>query len=136
MSQNVICDVYTGEALNDISYDIDHFVPWSFVMNDELWNLMPMDSSLNSSKSNKLPAWNPFFVNFVNNQFIMYESIYSNEAIHKLYEKCYRDNLHSLWANQELYIPGNDRDTFANILEKNMRPLYDSARRQGYQLWN
>lgn len=136
MSQNVICDVYTGEALNDISYDIDHFVPWSFVMNDELWNLMPMDSSLNSSKSNKLPAWNPFFMNFVNNQFIMYESIYSNEAIHKLYEKCYRDNLHSLWANQELYIPGNDRDTFANILEKNMRPLYDSARRQGYQLWN
>ena len=136
MSQNVICDVYTGEALNDISYDIDHFVPWSFVMNDELWNLMPMDSSLNSSKSNKLPAWNPFFVNFVNNQFIMYESIHSNEAIHKLYEKCYRDNLHSLWANQELYIPGNDRDTFANILEKNMRPLYDSARRQGYQLWN
>lgn len=42
-------------------YDIDHFIPWSFVMNDELWNLMPMDASLNSSKSNRLPKWNPFF---------------------------------------------------------------------------
>ena len=33
-------------------------------MNDELWNLMPMDASLNSSKSNRLPKWNPFFQNF------------------------------------------------------------------------
>ncbi|MFR7631082.1 MAG: HNH endonuclease signature motif containing protein [Lachnospira eligens] len=29
---------------------MDHFIPWSFVMNDELWNLMPMDSSLFSKK--------------------------------------------------------------------------------------
>ena len=35
---------------NDVSkkqYDVDHFVPWSFVMNDELWNLMPMNFSEN-----------------------------------------------------------------------------------------
>ena len=135
MSEGEIHDIFTGKILNDKLYDIDHFIPWSFVMNDELWNLMPMDSGLNSSKSNKLPAWDPFFVNFMNNQFIMYEAIYKNESIHKLYEKCFRDNMHSIWANQELYIPGNDKNTFANILEKNMRPVYDSARRQGYQMW-
>lgn len=43
-------DVFTGKPVNTKQYDIDHFIPWSFVMNDELWNLMPMDSSLNSSK--------------------------------------------------------------------------------------
>ncbi len=37
------------------------FIPWSFVMNDELWNLMSIDSSLKSSKSNKLLRWEPFF---------------------------------------------------------------------------
>ena len=104
-------------------------------MNDELWNLMPMDSSLNSSKSNKLPHWDPFFERFAHNQFIMYEMVQSTETIHKLFENCYRDNIHSIWANQELYRPKNTREEFYNILEKNMRPVYDSARRQGYQVW-
>lgn len=43
-------DVFTDEPMQPKKYDIDHFIPWSFVMNDELWNLMPMDSSLNSKK--------------------------------------------------------------------------------------
>lgn len=55
-----IKDVFTGQPVKETQYDVDHFIPWSFVMNDELWNLMPMDSSLNSSKSNRLPKWNPF----------------------------------------------------------------------------
>ena len=98
-------DVFTGNPIVTRQYDVDHFIPWSFVMNDELWNLMPMDSSLNSSKSNKLPT-------------------------------CYRDNLHSIWAGQELYRPGNSKEEFYNILQKNMQPVYDSARRQGYEIWN
>ena len=47
-------DIMEVQEIRDV-YDIDHFIPWSFVMNDELWNLMPMDASLNSSKSNRLP---------------------------------------------------------------------------------
>ena len=136
MTDNEICDVFNGDTLNGKSFDIDHFVPWSFVMNDELWNLMPMDSSLNSSKSNKLPPWEPFFKGFASNQFLMYERISSSDDMHRLYEKCYKDNLHSIWANQELYIPGNTKEQFFNILEKNMIPVYDSARRQGYQMWD
>lgn len=136
MTANEICDVFNGDSLNGKSFDIDHFVPWSFVMNDELWNLMPMDSSLNSSKSNKLPPWEPFFKGFASNQFLMYERISLSDDMHRLYEKCFKDNLHSIWANQELYIPGNTKEQFFNILEKNMRPVYDSARRQGYQMWD
>lgn len=129
-------DVFTYETIDISEFDIDHFVPWSFVMNDELWNLMPMDSSLNSIKSNKLPRWEPFFERFADNQYMMYEEIYSKDEIHRLYEKCYKDNLHSIWANQELYKPGNTREIFFGILEKNMRPVYDSAKRQGYQVWD
>ena len=135
MTTNPIHDVFNDSVLDINEYDVDHFVPWSFVMNDELWNLMPMDSSLNSSKSNKLPKWDPFFRRFAANQFLMYEEICDKESIRKLFEKCYKDNLHSIWANQELYRQGNSKDTFYNILETNMRPVYESARRQGYQLW-
>lgn len=129
-------DVFTDKPVLPRQYEVDHFIPWSFVMNDELWNLMPIDSSLNSSKSNRLPKWEPFFVRFAKNQFIMYQLIHERNEIRKLYEACYRDNLHSLWAGQELYRKGNTEIEFYNILQKNMQPLYDSARRQGYEVWN
>ena len=130
-----ISDVFTGKKIIPDQYDIDHFIPWSFMMNDELWNLMPMDSSLNSSKSNRLPLWDPFFRRFSDNQFIMYQLINQKPEIHRLFEQCWRDNLHSIWAGQELYRPGNSKETFDAILSKNMRPVYDSARRQGYEIW-
>lgn len=129
-------DVFTDQPVVSKQYDVDHFIPWSFVMNDELWNLMPMDSSLNSSKSNRLPKWNPFFERFARNQFLMYGLIHEKSGIRKLYEACYRDNLHSIWAGQELYRKGNTETEFYNILQKNMQPVYDSARRQGYEIWN
>lgn len=129
-------DVFTGEVVAPKAYDVDHFIPWSFVMNDELWNLMPMDSSLNSAKSNKLPKWDPFFERFAENQYLLYGFIHEKPGIHKLFEGCYRDNLHSIWAGRELYCKGNSREQFYNILQKNMQPMYDSARRQGYEVWN
>ncbi len=131
-----VSDVFTGELVVAGKYDIDHFIPWSFVMNDELWNLMPMDSSLNSSKSNRLPLWDPFFRKFADNQYMLYQLIHEKPGIHKLYEACWRDNLHSIWAGQELYRPGNSKEEFEAILNKNMRPVYDSAMRQGYEVWN
>lgn len=136
MKVQEIRDVFTGQPVKEKQYDVDHFIPWSFVMNDELWNLMPMDSSLNSSKSNRLPKWNPFFEVFAENQYLMYEMINERPELHKRFEACYRDNLHSIWAGQELYRKGNTREVFYNILEKNMMPVYDSARRQGYEIWN
>lgn len=129
-------DVFTESPVVSRQYDVDHFIPWSFVMNDELWNLMPMDASLNSSKSNRLPKWNPFFQRFAANQYLLYGLIHEKAGIRKLFESCYRDNLHSLWAGQELYRKGNSREEFYHILQKNMQPVYDSARRQGYEIWN
>ena len=129
-------DVFTGEAVVPKQYDVDHFIPWSFVMNDELWNLMPMDSSLNSAKNNRLPKWDPFFARFAENQYLLYGLIHGKAGIYKLFEACYRDNLHSIWAEQELYRKGNSKEEFYGILQKNMQPVYDSARRQGYEIWN
>ena len=130
-----ITDVFKDELIQKGAYDVDHFIPWSFVMNDELWNLMPMNSSLNSVKSNRLPQWDKFFVKFAKNQFTMYELVHEKPGIRRLYEACYRDNLHSIWASQELYRKGNSREEFYGILERNMRPVWESARRQGYEIW-
>ena len=136
MELQEINDVFTDKPINPAAYAVDHFIPWSFVMNDELWNLMPMDPPLNSSKGNRLPIWEDYFLRFAKNQYTMYQLVHERDGIRDLFEKCYRDNLHSIWANKELYIKGNSDVEFYGILEKNMRPVYDSAERQGYEFWD
>ena len=128
-------NVFMEGDINRESYAVDHFIPRNFVMNDELWNLMPMDPIQNMQKNKKLPAWNDYFEQFANKQFIMYELSHEKPGLQKLYKHCYKDNLHSIWAVQELYRKGNSPSEFINILGKNMQPVYDSARRQGYEIW-
>ena len=136
VSNRPIWDIYTGQLLTGNQFDLDHYIPWSYVTNDELWNLTPMDGRLNSSKSNKLPKWEAYFRSLAKNQYFLYEMIFSNELVRKQFEKCRRDNLNAIWAAESLYVEGNSEEQFRNILEHNMKPLYESARLQGYELWN
>ena len=129
-------DLYSGAPLTAKEYDLDHFIPWSFTMSDELWNLAPADASLNAAKNNRLPRWDVFFPGFAGNQYLLYRLKEERRPIRALYMSCLKDNMHSLWAEQQLYRPGNTREEFVAILEKNMRPVYDSARIQGYEIWN
>ncbi len=57
--------IYTGAKLTIGNYAIEHFIPYSFITHDLIWNLIPAYPSFNSSKSDKLPSmekyFNPFF---------------------------------------------------------------------------
>jgi len=130
-----IHDIYSGASLDMKKYDLDHFIPWSYVANDEIWNLTPMDSKLNSSKSNHLPDWDIYFQNLASIQYSLYTTIFKYENIRKKFEKCRRDNLNAIWASESLYIEGNSKDRFVNVLEQNMKPIYNSAYLQGYDIW-
>ena len=72
--------------------------------------------SLDFVESNKLPKWDPFFNRFAANQYMLYETIYRKDRIYRLFEACYKDNLHSIWAGQVLYRKGNSKEEFYNIL--------------------
>lgn len=129
-------DIYTGAILEPSGFDLDHFVPWSYVTNDELWNLIPMDSSLNSSKSNRLPEWDLYFKLMAKAQYNLYKAIFAYDQVRERFEKCRRDNLNAIWASEQLYIEGNSQERFCNILEHNLHPIYESAKLQGYGIWN
>lgn len=47
--------IYSNEPISSSNFDLDHFIPWSFVCHDQLWNLIPADPNHNSSKGNSLP---------------------------------------------------------------------------------
>lgn len=69
--------IYTGNSLTTHNYDLDHFLPWSFVAHNQLWNLIPADKSINSSKSNHIPVLEQFFDNFVDMQNTFVKTAYS-----------------------------------------------------------
>lgn len=56
-----ITDCYTRKVLNKDNFEqlgkleIDHFIPWSFIVNDEIWNLTLIFKRMNINKSNDLP---------------------------------------------------------------------------------
>mgnify|MGYP004574452569 FL=1 len=135
MNLRPVYDIYSEQKMTEENLTIDHFVPWSFVANDELWNLMPMESRLNSSKNNKLPVWDKYFKTFADNQFMMFECVQKKEKVMEIFGKCYRDNLVAPWSLEQLYVSGCEKETFCNVLEKNLRPIYDSAKIQGYGMW-
>ncbi|WP_130854974.1 HNH endonuclease domain-containing protein [Olivibacter jilunii] len=56
--------IYTGKILHKKQYHVEHFIPYSFVSHDQIWNLIPCDNSFNISKSNKLPILDKHFEAF------------------------------------------------------------------------
>jgi len=46
--------VWSGKLVN--SYDIDHIIPFATWKNNDLWNLLPVMSTLNNKKSDKIPS--------------------------------------------------------------------------------
>lgn len=47
-------DIYSDQPLTG-KFAIDHFLPWSFVAHDLMWNLAPVDTVTNARKGNALP---------------------------------------------------------------------------------
>lgn len=54
-SQHPLSCFYTGQVLNAKSFALDHFLPHVYVVHDQLWNLLPADSSVNSRKGAMIP---------------------------------------------------------------------------------
>jgi hypothetical protein len=48
--------IYSDVSLSANRLSLDHFLPWSFVVHDQLWNLIPTLPEVNSAKSNSIPA--------------------------------------------------------------------------------
>lgn len=49
-----VCDIYSKATLGP-AFSIDHFLPWSFVAHDQIWNLLPVQRQTNSAKGDSFP---------------------------------------------------------------------------------
>ncbi|MCM1025874.1 MAG: HNH endonuclease [Roseburia sp.] len=62
---------YCGKPLKADSIDVDHFIPWSFIKDDNLWNLVLACPACNRGKNDRLPDGR-FLANIIDrNQHIL-----------------------------------------------------------------
>ena len=79
--------IFTNTALNINHYALDHFIPHAFVSHDLIWNLVPIDSNFNSTKSDKLPNMETHFDGFFKLQKSAFEIIQHHSPKSKLLEE-------------------------------------------------
>lgn len=56
--------IYTNSKLEIGKFAVEHFIPYSFVSHDLMWNLIPADPSFNCRKNDKLPSMDDYFDKF------------------------------------------------------------------------
>ena len=132
---NPVPNIYGDGLLSSSDISLDHFVPWSYVAHDELWNLVPTTRSLNSSKSNSLPNWELFFPPLCNVEYMSYEAVWTDDKVHMVFDRCAQEHINSDEARLKLYRPGLSREAFSQHLEELILPSYKAAQNVGFGEW-
>ncbi|NFD30030.1 HNH endonuclease [Clostridium botulinum] len=131
-------DIYTGKDFIKENYEIygglsiDHFIPWSFVLHDEMWNLVPTFKNINSSKSDKLLNYNRYINDFCDMQYM---------AVTYILEKRKQKDLESYIDalkidNFQEYLKYKPKEDFTKKLKQCISPLYQIAENQGFEVMN
>jgi len=132
---NIYCDD-VGALITKSDISLDHFVPWSYVSHDELWNLVPTTQRLNSSKNNNLPSWEKYFHKLCDIEYTAYKCIWSDDETKRLFLKCKKDHLNSNDVISKLYKEGISKQEYCLRLEELIRPSYVAALNLGFPVWN
>ena len=121
--------IYTDKELHPQDYDLDHFIPWSFVSHDLLWNLIPSDGSINSSKSNKLPDLDFYLPKLAELQHRSIKTILNANKEPKVLE----DYISLGYTAKELADMNDDR--FRELYERTFNPISQIALNMGFETW-
>lgn len=144
--KGIICasnelDIYTGNVFNESNYkifgnvSIDHFIPWSFIGHDMIWNLVPTFKNVNSSKSDNLPNLDKYFDCFLDKQIKLIEYLRQTKGNIKVFEDYFAidsklDIRSIIDIKNELNILKIKDD-----IKKTITPLYQIAYNQGFNIW-
>lgn len=122
--------IYTGREIHIGNYAVDHFMPWSFVAHDQLWNLIPADNSINSSKSDKLPPLDRYLQKMAEEHRkairIYLEAGKKESAL---------DDFSSLGYTPRDLLTLN-RERFLTAYQQTFNPLFQIAQNMGYEVWS
>lgn len=114
--------IYSGEIITRQNLSLDHFLPWSYVAHDQLWNIIPAPKSINSSKSNCLPSEH-YFKDFTQLQYQAVQFYLKKKKTNLLedYDQIFRTDLRQI-----------SKEEFADTLQKHFMPHFQTAKNLGF----
>jgi hypothetical protein len=111
---------YSGEKLESISHD--HFLPWSFLGSDPIYNFVPSLKSVNSSKSNIIPD-KSYMGEFSTFQYAIFKYLLEFDQKSTILESFIAD----LHLDSDMPI-----EIFSEKVETFYSPLFLTAENQGF----
>jgi hypothetical protein len=121
--------VYSRQIIQVDRMTLDHFIPWSFVAHNRLWNLIPVPKSVNSSKSNNLPSIEKYLDRLVGLQI---------QALHLNKEMMTQEQWNNLIEPYQLDLGISSdhifhKETLKGRYKATMSPLVDIASNMGFR---
>lgn len=117
-------DIYSERALG-ANFAIDHFLPWSFVVHDLLWNLTPVEQATNSSKNDVLPDLDLYLPRLAKLHFSAVEAAKRRPKLLEDYTDCFKLDATRLLALGEDGVAAKYREVIL--------PQAQIAANQGFQ---
>lgn len=121
----IIC-IYSGQPMSQIE-SLDHFLPWSFVTHDLLWNIVPTPRTVNSVKSDQLPHFSHYFDPFAQLQYDAFQVV-ARSAKQKLLEE-YVLLFKTQTVQDVATLPA---PLFKSVLHDTLAPQLQIARNMGF----
>lgn len=120
-------DVFENKPFNSFyKKSIDHFMPWSFFTHDKIWNLHPIEHTINCSKSNMLPHKNylkPFLsLQYNFSRFLLKVDYNKQLEDYYLLFNCSKDEFENI-----------RKSLFVKKMEKSYNPKFEIAINMGYE---
>ncbi|MBP3884466.1 MAG: hypothetical protein J6D54_05965 [Olsenella sp.] len=131
-------EIYTDVPFTAESFEahgpmsIDHFIPWSFVLHDEPWNLAPMFRDTNSSKGNQLPDVGAYLRPLCDQQFDALTTLRGRGRRHRRVLESYSTIDPHVWEYDRTDAA---RESFARSVSRVVLPLHQIATNQGFPTW-
>lgn len=120
--------IYSDEVLTVRNFSLDHYLPWSFLAHDQIWNLIPTLREINSSKSASLPDQSYFdrFVELQHQGLIVTKSHFSQRRWGKYVEPFFADL--NIASQDDLLV----FDKLRHAYDSNVLPLIELAKSCGF----
>jgi hypothetical protein len=128
--------IYSGELIQR-DYDLDHFLPWSFVTHDLIWNLTPAPRSINIQKSAAVPKLALYLPGLVNQHYqalpVLKAGINSADNARRRALEAVKQEYATLFKmpSDDLFQLGSDR--FGELLRREIHAQADLARRLSFE---
>lgn len=118
--------IYSGQPITLKSLSLDHFLPWSFVAHDQLWNIVPTPKMVNSTKNDWLPSFPQYFEPFAALQYSAFQ-FHANQEHYALLE-----DYHLLFARDIAALRELSYSSFRDYLHGQLAPQLQIAQNLGF----